>query len=124
MSFHAYLRKVTSTNKTAPITSPHFLPPLDEPSYKVDLHCPAHPPYPEGICTKCQPSAITLQPQVYNHILNYISFQFFFFKIHLGGKKYKLFCVNYLRFVYYIFIFYYFCTLLFLFDFRKFRYFV
>ncbi|KAI9366092.1 NPL4 family-domain-containing protein [Zopfochytrium polystomum] len=65
ISYHAYLRQVCNTNKTAPPTSPAFLPPLDEPVLKVIHPCPSrtHGPYPAGICTKCQPSAITLTSQ-------------------------------------------------------------
>jgi nuclear protein localization family protein 4 len=66
MSYHAYLRQVCNANKTAPVTSPAFIPPLDEPDLKVVTPCPSksHGPFPEGICTKCQPSAVTLQSQV------------------------------------------------------------
>ena len=66
MSFNSFLRQSCNMNKTAPVTSPAFLPPLDEPSFKLITPCPSktHGPYPEGICTKCQPSAVTLQSQV------------------------------------------------------------
>lgn len=64
MSFHAYLRKLTqgiNKGKYAP---------LEDISCRIKPGCPGHKPWPEGICTKCQPSAITLNQQQYRHVDN------------------------------------------------------
>ncbi|KAG9290745.1 hypothetical protein G9A89_011708 [Geosiphon pyriformis] len=69
MSFHAYLRKIHKEyNKTAGANT-KFIPPLEEPDYRVKENClNGHAPWPEGICTKCQPSAVTLQQQQFRTV--------------------------------------------------------
>ena len=69
LSYNAYLRKMTpKASSSASVTS--VLPPLNPPSYKVKDPCPTggHPPWPAGICTGCQPSAITLQSQPFRMV--------------------------------------------------------
>ncbi|KAI9013903.1 NPL4 family-domain-containing protein [Phycomyces nitens] len=71
MSFHSYLRKIDAAQQTkAPsATTQQKLPLLEEAHYTVKVPCTgAHAAWPEGICTKCQPSAITLQRQTYRMV--------------------------------------------------------
>jgi len=63
LSFHSYLRKLSgglSKGKFAPLRNI---------SCKVihNSRC-EHQPYPQGICSKCQPSAITLNRQPWRHV--------------------------------------------------------
>lgn len=43
---------------------------LDDISCRVKTGCKDHPPWPRGICSKCQPSSITLNRQTYRHVDN------------------------------------------------------
>ncbi|KAF9439013.1 nuclear protein localization protein 4 [Entomortierella beljakovae] len=73
MSFHAYLRKLGAHEKKQG-TSYITLPSLEEPSFKVKTNCSSgHPPWPASICTKCQPSAITLQRQPFR-LVDHVEF--------------------------------------------------
>ncbi|XP_023935110.2 nuclear protein localization protein 4 homolog [Bicyclus anynana] len=60
LSFHSYLRKMTSGKFIT----------LDELSCKIKPGCKEHPPWPRGICSTCQPGAVTLNRQPYRHVDN------------------------------------------------------
>ncbi|KAI5475892.1 nuclear protein localization protein 4-like protein [Pseudohyphozyma bogoriensis] len=69
LSFHSHLKKLHSS---APLSSQStsYVPPLSDDSYQVQVPCSSgsHPSWPAGICTKCQPSAITLSRQTYRMV--------------------------------------------------------
>lgn len=64
MSFHAFLKKMGGGTDRGKFTV------LEDISCRIKPGCTEHPPWPGGICTKCQPSAITLKRQVYRHVDN------------------------------------------------------
>ncbi|KAI8641292.1 NPL4 family-domain-containing protein [Parasitella parasitica] len=70
MSFHAYLRQINTAQQSKNVAaSSNSIPSLEEQNFKVKIPCSGgHAPWPEGICTKCQPSAITLQRQSYRMV--------------------------------------------------------
>jgi nuclear protein localization family protein 4 len=76
LSFHAHLRQLTgSQSASASATSAGSLPPLTPLNYRVLTPCPsgAHGDWPAGICSKCQPSAITLQSQPFR-LVDHVEF--------------------------------------------------
>ncbi|KAL7424724.1 nuclear protein localization protein 4 [Cryptotrichosporon argae] len=71
LSYHAYLRKLLSSRPpSAASASSSEIPPLSPLSLSVMTPCPtgSHPPFPAGICSTCQPSALTLQSQPYRMV--------------------------------------------------------
>jgi nuclear protein localization family protein 4 len=68
MSYHAYLKEINDS-KNNPLNGSSYIAPLEEPNYNIDLGCTqGHAPYPKGICSKCQPSSITLQLQKFRMV--------------------------------------------------------
>ncbi|KAI0344127.1 polyubiquitin-tagged protein recognition complex, Npl4 component [Trametopsis cervina] len=70
LSYHAYINKLSPKGAAAAASASALLPPLEPLDYKVKVPCPSglHPSWPQGICTKCQPSAITLQSQPFRMV--------------------------------------------------------
>lgn len=64
LSFHSNIRKLKRSNGLNKSSGPS----LEEANFKVKKNCSGHPPYPEGICTKCQPSAIILNTQPFRMV--------------------------------------------------------
>lgn len=64
LSFHSYLRKLTGGVDKGKFAN------LEDISCKIKSGCNEHPPWPGGICTKCQPNAVTLNRQTYRHVDN------------------------------------------------------
>lgn len=65
LSFHSYLKKQTAGDKGKFAA-------LDNISCKIKGGCSGHLPWPKGICTKCQPNAVTLSRQQYRHVDNVV----------------------------------------------------
>lgn len=64
LSFHSHLRKQTSGIDRGKFFA------FEDINCKIMSGCTVHPPWPKGICSKCQPSAITLNRQTYRHVDN------------------------------------------------------
>eukprot|EP00096_Caligus_rogercresseyi_P005685 TRINITY_DN21660_c0_g1_i1.p1 TRINITY_DN21660_c0_g1~~TRINITY_DN21660_c0_g1_i1.p1 ORF type:complete len:555 (+),score=170.01 TRINITY_DN21660_c0_g1_i1:176-1840(+) len=65
LSFHAYLRQM---HRSGPSGGKYKV--LEDISCSIKKGCRDHPSWPEGICSKCQPPAITLNQQKYRHVDN------------------------------------------------------
>ncbi|XP_064627642.1 nuclear protein localization protein 4 homolog [Lineus longissimus] len=68
LSFHSYIRKLTGGVDKGKFAT------LENLSCKIKPGCTEHLPWPGGICTKCQPNAVTLKTQKYRHV-DYINFE-------------------------------------------------
>lgn len=66
MSFHSYLRKLKTGASSGRFVA------LEDLNCRIRSGCTEHLPWPKGICSKCQPSAITLNPQTYRHVDNIV----------------------------------------------------
>lgn len=68
LSFHSYLRKITTGADKGKFAT------LENTSCKIKPGCKEHLPWPAGVCTKCQPNAVTLQRQKFRHV-DFIQFE-------------------------------------------------
>lgn len=66
ISFHSFVKELNShVNKG----DSSYISPLKPSNFKINKKCPSgHEPWPRGICSKCQPSAITLQRQEFRMV--------------------------------------------------------
>jgi len=62
LSFHSYIRKLQSDKGKYAV--------VEDINLKIKPGCTTHPPWPESICSACQPPALTLNRQTYRHIDN------------------------------------------------------
>ena len=60
LSFYSYLKKRRSGSSGK-------FEQMEDIDCKIKAGCAKHPPWPEGICTQCQPKAVTLNQQEYRH---------------------------------------------------------
>lgn len=66
ISFHAYIKELNETTNKG---DGSYIPPLSESNFAINRNCGGgHEPWPKGICSKCQPSAITLQRQPFRMV--------------------------------------------------------
>ncbi|XP_067620003.1 nuclear protein localization protein 4 homolog isoform X2 [Eurosta solidaginis] len=64
LSFNSFIRKQKSGIDRGKYVA------FDDINCRIKPGCREHPPWPKGICSKCQPSAVTLNRQIYRHIDN------------------------------------------------------
>ncbi|CAI5757826.1 unnamed protein product [Candida verbasci] len=65
INFHSYVKQQLAKSHNGS----SYIAPLQNPNFKINLNCnEGHKPYPKGICSKCQPSAITLQLQKFRMV--------------------------------------------------------
>jgi nuclear protein localization family protein 4 len=67
ISFHAYVKRLDQATNKGQGSS--YMAPLSESNFAINKRCiGGHEPWPKGICSKCQPSAITLQQQEFRMV--------------------------------------------------------
>eukprot|EP01114_Cavostelium_apophysatum_P021166 TRINITY_DN7301_c0_g1_i3.p1 TRINITY_DN7301_c0_g1~~TRINITY_DN7301_c0_g1_i3.p1 ORF type:complete len:608 (+),score=145.67 TRINITY_DN7301_c0_g1_i3:158-1981(+) len=67
--FHSYIRKIQANSGCKHPEGQKCLncKSLDQPTYRVKP-CTRHPPWPEGICTDCDPGSVIVNSQIYRHV--------------------------------------------------------
>lgn len=66
-SFYSHLKKLNELTNKGQGSS--YIHPLSQSDFKINKNCQnGHEPWPRGICSKCQPSAITLQQQEFRMV--------------------------------------------------------